>query len=74
MNGFEFLKAFHQFHKELAPRVEIHMLSSSVDPEDEAYAMQYSMVKSFIIKPLTVAKTKEFYAQLLSQLHGVAQP
>lgn len=67
MDGFEFLRTFYQFHHELAPLVEIHMLTSSIDPLDEQKAMKYPMVKSFVQKPFTVSKMTAFLETRMRQ-------
>jgi CheY-like chemotaxis protein len=56
MNGWEFLESLQ--HSELPPNTlpEIYMLSSSLDPEDQAKARNSILVKGFISKPLEVEK------------------
>jgi CheY-like chemotaxis protein len=56
MNGWEFLVSL--LHSELPPNTlpEIYMLSSSLDPEDQAKARNSILVKGFISKPLEVEK------------------
>ena len=56
MNGWEFLETLQ--HSELPPSAlpEIYMLSSSLDPEDQAKARNSVLVKGFISKPLEVEK------------------
>lgn len=50
MNGWEFLEALlpHRYNIHLT----IHIVSSSIDPEDMNRAKEHPLVKSFIEKPL----------------------
>ncbi|NJW53757.1 response regulator [Salinimicrobium oceani] len=54
MNGWELLD---EIEKELPhEHLEIHLLSSSIDPGDIGKAENNALVKSYIIKPLNVEK------------------
>ncbi len=54
MNGFEFLEqAIAEFGEEFADCV-IFMLTTSLDPQDRERAGQYSMVRDYLSKPLTI--------------------
>ena len=54
MNGFEFLEqAIAEFGEEFANCVII-MLTTSLDPQDRERAGQYSMVRDYLSKPLTI--------------------
>ncbi len=53
MDGFEFLDEFGLFPESTTEKIKILMLSSSIDPEDEAKAKAYTSVIDFICKPLT---------------------
>jgi CheY-like chemotaxis protein len=56
MNGWDFLNVYL---KEFPQRKdEIFVLSSSIDLQDRQKAMQYSVVKGFVEKPLTPEKMK----------------
>lgn len=48
MSGWEFL----DWMVERGINIEVKMLSSSIDPEDEERSKQYGMVSGFLIKPL----------------------
>lgn len=50
MNGWEFLEGIEPKLGEI--RVEIHILSSSIDPRDRERANKMSFVRSFVEKPL----------------------
>lgn len=57
MNGWDFLNIYL---KEFPERKdEIFVLSSSIDLQDRHKAMQYSVVKGFVEKPLTPEKIKD---------------
>ena len=60
MDGFDFLEVFETLPVSLKQYIKIVMLSSSLDPIDEANAMSYSSVVSFISKPLTRDKILQF--------------
>lgn len=56
MNGWDFLNVYI---KEFPDRADqIFVLSSSIDLQDRQKAMQYSVVKGFVEKPLTPEKMK----------------
>jgi len=56
MNGWEFLEALQLTEHTADTLPEIYMLSSSLDPEDQAKARNSALVKGFISKPLEVEK------------------
>jgi len=60
MDGFDFLEVFETLPVSLKQYIKIVMLSSSLDPIDEANAMTHSSVVSFISKPLTRDKILQF--------------
>jgi CheY-like chemotaxis protein len=60
MDGFDFLEVFETLPVSLKQYIKIVMLSSSLDPIDEANAMSHSSVVSFISKPLTRDKILQF--------------
>jgi len=63
LNGWEFLEWFITWVKDAAKVPAVYILSSTVDPEDQKKAMEYSCVKGFISKPLT----KEHLANLAKE-------
>jgi len=60
MDGFDFLEVFETLPDSLKQYIKIVMLSSSLDPIDEANAMSHTSVVSFISKPLTRDKILQF--------------
>lgn len=53
MNGFGFLNEFEKMD-ELVSKINVIMLTSSVDPNDIRKSKEYKSVKSFISKPLSL--------------------
>jgi len=51
LNGWGFLEAFQEFEEEIA-HIDLHIVSSSIDPEDLNRAKQNKLVKDFVNKPL----------------------
>ena len=56
MNGWEFLDSLQQENLTIENLPGIYLLSSSVDPEDEAKARKSVLARGFISKPLEVEK------------------
>ncbi|WP_172674335.1 response regulator [Persicobacter sp. CCB-QB2] len=54
MSGWEFLEAF----EERSFNIKIHMLSSSIDPDDENKASNFKPVSGFTSKPLSLERLK----------------
>lgn len=54
MNGFEFLAEFAKIKNELAKKIVIHMVSSSVDEEDVEKSEKNEDIASYIRKPIAV--------------------
>lgn len=63
MDGWEFLEAFTHLRPNLAKPVTVFMLTSSVRPEDEARAAEFSELSGFAVKPLTEESFVELFAQ-----------
>jgi len=57
MNGFDFLEAYSQMTDDPAP---VSMLTSFVDPRDQARIEQYGFVRGCFSKPLRVQDIKTF--------------
>ena len=54
INGWEFLERFEKFSEKVKKRVNIYILSSSIDKRDKEKATSDKNVKGFISKPLTI--------------------
>lgn len=60
MNGFGFLQEYSKMLGEKTNNIQIFMLSSSVDPNDIRKSEDYSFVKGFISKPLSLDHLNNF--------------
>lgn len=54
MNGWEFLDKYKELDKAQKGKVIIMMLTTSLNPDDEAKANGITDIKSFMRKPLTI--------------------
>ncbi|MFV5697566.1 response regulator [Flavobacterium sp. ZT3R17] len=54
MDGWQFLDEFIQL--QIKKKISIFMITSSIDPFDIEMAKKYSIVKDFIMKPITAEK------------------
>lgn len=54
MNGFGFLVEFEKMDDTILDKIEVIMLTSSVDPNDIRRSKEFKTVKSFISKPLSL--------------------
>lgn len=54
MNGFDFLEEYRKLNEKLKSSVTVVMLTTSLNPDDRARALQYNEIKEFLIKPLTI--------------------
>jgi CheY-like chemotaxis protein len=60
MNGFVFLQEYSKLLGDNTSKIEIFMLTSSVDPNDIRKSEEYSFVKGFISKPLSLEHLSRF--------------
>ncbi len=60
MNGFVFLQEYSKLLGDRTNKIDIFMLSSSVDPNDIRKSEDYSFVKGFISKPLSLEHLSKF--------------
>ncbi|WP_420583372.1 response regulator [Reichenbachiella sp.] len=63
MNGWEFLDKYNELDASKKGQVIIMMLTTSLNPDDEAKAQGINEIKSFLKKPLT----KEDFLAILSE-------
>lgn len=66
MNGWEFLEEFKKLDEELQSKLVVIMLTTSVNPADEAIAKTYNILADFKTKPLT----KEMLEDILTKYHN----
>jgi response regulator RpfG family c-di-GMP phosphodiesterase len=52
MDGWEFLEDFIKIPNSNTEKVTIYIISSSIDPRDILKAKNYSLVSSYILKPI----------------------
>ena len=52
-SGWDFLEHYEKLDNQIKKQIQIHMLSSSVDPNDKKRAADNKNVEGFIEKPLT---------------------
>jgi len=64
-SGWDFLESFNLIYKRIKKRIDIYILSSSIDPKDKLLSERYAFVKANICKP---AK-----AETLLNLHSMYQ-
>jgi CheY-like chemotaxis protein len=53
MNGWDFLEELEKVQNQFSKLPRIHLLSSTVDPEDYKKAKNFALVEDFISKPLS---------------------
>ena len=51
-SGSDFLKDFKDLYKKIKKHIDIYILSSSVEPNDQMLSKKYSFVKAYIGKPI----------------------
>lgn len=59
MDGWEFLEHFSKLPLYIRNKCGIHILTSSIAPDDIKQSGTYSNVKSFISKPLTISHLRD---------------
>lgn len=70
MDGFEFLDQYEQFPKEMRKYIITVLLTTSMSIIDRDKAKEYSSVKSFLNKPLTVKQLKEMLEYIFNEPIG----
>ncbi len=53
MDGWDFIEEYIKLRPNLAKKIVVYMVSSSIDERDQARALEISEVSDFIIKPIT---------------------
>jgi CheY-like chemotaxis protein len=53
MNGWEFVDEYRKLPQELLDRIKLIMLTTSINPDDEAKARSITEIHDFFSKPLT---------------------
>ncbi len=63
MNGFEFIDAYKTLGKKIPPIV---LLTTSQNPSDRDIASEYSEIKLYKNKPLSILMVKEIFEEIFS--------
>lgn len=71
MNGWEFLEAITQQFSDSLPKIPIAILTSSIDPSEEARAKNYKSVIGFFKKPLSKSLLDDMMKKLEGRLPDV---
>jgi CheY-like chemotaxis protein len=58
MNGWEFMVEYKRLSDDIKAKINLYILSSSVDPIDKEKAQQNPYILDFIEKPLTIERLK----------------
>lgn len=58
LSGWEFLKKLNTFYKGLKTKVDVYVLTSSVDEDDRKFSLSFPFVKGFYSKPMTILQLK----------------
>lgn len=64
MDGWQFLDEFKKIKGDLAKKITIFMVSSSVDERDIVKANSFPEVKGYLSKPLTQDHIQKLYSEL----------
>lgn len=54
MDGWEFLDEFIKIKPNLSKKIQIYMVSSSINPADIERAKQYEELSDYLIKPISI--------------------
>lgn len=68
MNGWELLEELKQVKSIIRDSVQIHVLTSSIAPEDLNLSKQYGFIDGYITKPLTRADLEKLAQSLIPGL------
>lgn len=59
MNGFEFLEEFQKLDNEIKKRIQIYVLSSTLDPDEIKHIEENKYVTKFLNKPFPIEELKK---------------
>lgn len=62
LNGWEFLEKFETLDESTKEKVEIYILTTSIDPRDKERANNLTYIKDFIIKPISADYVESRFA------------
>lgn len=61
MDGWDFLDEFSNIKKNLSKNIIIHMVSSSIDPNDIEKAKGYQEISEYLVKPVKANDLKRLF-------------
>lgn len=61
MDGWEFLDEFTKIKPKLNKKIEIYMVSSSINPADMEKAKQYEELTDYLIKPISIDELNKVF-------------
>jgi len=64
MNGWEFLDLINPLSKLYSKKLNIYVVSSSVSDEDRTRALSFSIVKDYLIKPITLESFEKIRSKI----------
>lgn len=64
MDGWEFLEEFSRLKPRITKRIEVYIVSSSVDARDIERAGRFSEVTDYIVKPIDYSKLEQIFSAL----------
>lgn len=63
MDGWEFLDEFIKIKPKLNKKVQIYMVSSSINPADMEKAKQYEDLTSYLVKPISIEELAKVFTE-----------
>ncbi|MGY5845849.1 response regulator [Salegentibacter sp. HM20] len=63
MDGWEFLNEFIKIKNELSKKIQLYVVSSSIDPRDLERAKSFNMVTDYLIKPIELKKFEKIFTR-----------
>ncbi len=67
MNGFEFLSALNEKYNGLKNKINVVLLTSSLDPLDKNMSTEFPNIKLYLNKPLNIEKLEKISAMMCEQ-------
>lgn len=64
MDGWAFLEEYDKFYHELPKKIQIYMVSSSVNSSDMQKSRSYKAVSDYLVKPVSRSKYQELMEAL----------
>lgn len=64
MTGWEFLDEYLQLENQAAAQSKVYIVSSSIDPKDLLRIKDYSVIRNYILKPVTTDDLQNIIIEL----------